>query len=172
MNYFYLLIAFVSIAAHSQEYSDSTQILQTQTSDVAIRGRVNLEPVLGAEITGSQGFSQGSNLSRLLTNSSSTTTLIRRELPLLWQTRIDQNGLLPQVNYTVYSLDGEIGKLSHSQDSNSKISVRVNPLRVTRKQTFSDQQLVQGGVSLWLDIKDVYLSGRYSGTVLVELTNF
>lgn len=99
------------------------------------------------------------------------TQLLRRELPALWQLRVGSEEQVRDldVHYEITSPEGQRNSLRHSEDHSSQITVRLIEQPPVVVRTESDHSLVQGGVTLELQVGAVRYAGKYQGTLTVTV---
>jgi len=99
---------------------------------------------------------------------------IVRNVPLVWRMRVPDEELVGAlgVRYEITSPDGQANTLSAPDGSDSAIRMILRsmpPVVVTRDR---DGALVEGGVTLYLDLEQVRSAGTYSGTLTVTIDHF
>lgn len=103
--------------------------------------------------------------------------LILRSLDRLWRYRMPLAGmgdplLAIDVSYSIEGANGSAEVLSQIDDPTNEIDVVLQPHPVTLVASTSKQVIMEGGISLLLDLKRVRISGDYEGTLTVTVNQF
>jgi hypothetical protein len=95
-----------------------------------------------------------------------------RMVPDLWQVELpaERSFTNMQVQYQVYSHDGQEGILRHGADSNDWISVRVEPQPLQVLASRGDRTRMGGSARLVLDLTHAGVEGRYQGQLRITVT--
>ena len=97
-----------------------------------------------------------------------------RHVPFVWRMHVPDEELIGAmaVRYDVTAPDGRTNTLSALDGSDSEIRMIVRstpPVVVTRD---SDGAVVEGGLTLYLDLAQVRSAGTYTGTLTVTIDHF
>jgi len=105
----------------------------------------------------------------------SAARVVRRSVQDAWQLRVESALRRQQyfdVAYQLRGANGRAGHLSHAGDRGSEIGVRLEPIAPTVVITDGDYDVLQGGVTFYLELAGVRRAGRYQGTLTVTFNNF
>lgn len=100
---------------------------------------------------------------------------VRRSVQDAWEMRVDSTLRRRQyfdVAYQLRGADGQSGRLSYLGDRGSHIGVRLESIAPTVVSTDGDYDLLQGGITFYLDLANVRRAGQYQGTLTVTFNNF
>jgi len=101
--------------------------------------------------------------------------VVRRSVQDAWQLRVDAALRRQQhfdVAYQLRGVNGRPDRLSHGGDRGSEIAVRLEPIPPTVVFTDGDHDVLQGGVTFFLDLAGVRRAGQYQGILTVTFNNF
>lgn len=140
---------------------------------IALPKTITLEPATAQElVAGSPELAVQLND---LSNIPAFQTLIRRTLPVVWQSQLAADGSDGVVT-AEYELTGENGCqncLSHSQTSQSRVQTTLEALPITitdKPENDKNCRTISGGFNLILDLKSAAYAGTYKGQLLVTIT--
>ena len=99
---------------------------------------------------------------------------IVRHVPFVWRMRLPDEELIDSmaVRYSITARGGRTNSLSALDGSDSEIRMIARstpPVVVTRD---GDGAIVEGGLTLYLDLEQVRSAGTYSGTLTVTIDHF
>ena len=135
--------------------------------------RIVLEPITSTELFGGPTEWSRSETGRSLLGPV-VAKVVRRELPDVWQLRM-LGEARPEdlaVSYELRSANGHLGYLSHHQQPEVEIEVKIRPLPPLVVAADTSGFLVQGGVELEIEVASVRMAGAYGGTLEVTLNQF
>lgn len=158
-----------SRAAHGRLSADPPGVLQ-------IEPRVSLAKVAASEIlpASSHAVSMGTwRAGNASMGSGAFRARIVRRLPVLWRMRLPEGLTVDQIDvrYEVTAPDGRPGRLVAVDGPQSEVRTElhaVGPFVVSRD---ADGAIVEGGLTLYLDLASVRMAGRYTGTLTVTLNH-
>lgn len=141
-----------------------------------IERRISLARVAVSEILPgpSRAISMGTWNARNGSMASPTIrTRIVRELPALWRMRLPEDLTIGQVDvrYELTAPDGRVGRLV-AADGPESVLTELRPLVPVVVSSDSGGAIVEGGLTLYLDLGSVRTAGRYTGTLTVTLDHF
>jgi len=101
-------------------------------------------------------------------------TQVVRSIPTVWSMRLDDLDSVSELNVRcdVTGADGQAGALTNAADPSSVIRVWVRPLTPRVLAGAAEDVLVEGGVLLDMDLRDVRTAGPHSGTLTVTVEHF
>ena len=100
--------------------------------------------------------------------------LLLRNVPDVWLIRQSSDQRKNQyldVGYAIHSLKGGSGRLSHPEDAGSQISVRLEAITPTLVGADGEYDLLQGGVTFYLDLAGIRRAGQHLGLLTVTFNN-
>ena len=141
-----------------------------------IAPRTSLAKVAASEIlpASSHAISMGAwSAGTASMGSGAFQTRIVRQLPVLWRMRLPDGLTVGQIDvrYEVTAPDGRLGRLVAVDGPQSEVRTElhaVGPFVVSRD---ADGAIVEGGLTLYLDLESVRTAGRYTGTLTVTLNH-
>lgn len=101
-------------------------------------------------------------------------THVVRSIPAVWSMRLPALDSLAEldVRCEIAGHDGQAGALTHPADSRSIIRVWVRSIAPQVVTGASGDVLVEGGVMLDMDLRDVRSAGPHTGTLTVTVEHF
>ena len=134
----------------------------------AVRGVESGEASLGL----GRGRNSGRGLQDQLSELSAVNPVVSRPLPSLWRLELPADIALDsiRVDYRLVSRRGQSGWLSSQRMRNAGIRVDVTPGNIRIVDRNEDRQLLEGGVTLELDLSTARAAGRYRGRIEVLVT--
>lgn len=112
--------------------------------------------------------------SAAMAGRAATAVEALRRAENLWQIRLPGEQRRTQhldVAYQIHGLDGRRGALTHPADSFSQVRVRLEPIAPTLVGA-DDDDVLQGGVTLHLDLSGIRRAGQHLGSLTVTFNNF
>lgn len=142
-----------------------------------IERSIRLDEVNPAELlfaTGDRAIAMGSWSPNRLRDWRIGDLGVVRHVPYVWRMRLpdEEQASAISVRYDITSPDGRANTLAAVDRSDSKIRMVLRslpPVLVTRD---ADGVLVEGGLTLLLDLENVRSAGTYSGTLTVTIDQF
>jgi len=101
-------------------------------------------------------------------------TQVVRSIPTVWSMRLDDLDSIAEldVRCDVTGADGQAGALTNTTDPASMIRVWVRPLAPRVVAGATADVIVEGGVVLDMDLRDVRTAGPHVGTLTVTVEHF
>jgi hypothetical protein len=101
-------------------------------------------------------------------------THLVRTLPDVWRMRVaDLDSIYAtNVRYTLSALDGTANALTNLDNPTSVIHASITPLAPRPVDGTLDSVMLEGGLVLDLDLRDVRTAGVHAGTLTVTLENY
>jgi hypothetical protein len=101
-------------------------------------------------------------------------THVVRTIPAVWRMRVEDpaEAAALSVRCEIATDSGRTGVLSHVQDPHSIIHVWVRPLASPSVTAGAGEALIEGGVVLEMDVRDVRTAGLHSGTLTVTVEHY
>jgi hypothetical protein len=101
-------------------------------------------------------------------------TRIVRRVPSLWRMRVATPEALQDVNvrYRLTAPDGTQGMLVNENDPTSIVRVRLESMPPVIGESGFEGLIVEGGVTLEMDFRDVRTAGSHSGVLTVTVEQF
>ncbi len=155
-----------------------TAVSMAEVLGVAIGGGSSSDGRAATAAVVSTSFSLGAGSSSRLASATpgfAEAPVVRRSVQDAWQLRVDAAARQRQhfnVAYQLRGANGRAGRLSHSGDRGSEIEARLEAIAPTVVFADGDYDVLQGGVTFYLDLAGVRRAGQYQGTLTVTFNNF
>lgn len=176
-----LFVSILSLTASAQVVlpDPGLHFARALPSELNLKGRVSLDRITPEELFSILDWSA---VDEGVWNGSGNfkfrdPNLILRSLDQLWRFRMPLAGvgdplLAIDVTYSISGANGSAEVLSQVDDPANEIDVLLQPHPVSLVASSSKQVILEGGVSLLLDLKRVRISGDYEGTLTVTVNQF
>jgi hypothetical protein len=101
-------------------------------------------------------------------------THVVRTIPAVWRMRVEDpaSAAALSVRCEIAAEGGTSGVLAHALDPRSIIHVWVRPLAAPSITAGAGEALIEGGVVLEMDVRDVRTAGLHSGTLTVTVEHY
>ena len=141
-----------------------------------IEPRISLAKVAASEMLSASGraVSLGSwNARNAALPSGAVRTRIVRRLPAFWRMRLPDDLTVGQIDvrYELTAPDGRVGRLVAADGQQSEVRAELRALAPVVVSRDADGAIVEGGLTLYLDLESVRTAGRYTGTLTVTLNH-
>lgn len=141
-----------------------------------IEPRISLAKVAASEMLSASGraVSLGSwNARNAALPSGAVRTRIVRRLPAFWRMRLPDDLTVGQIDvrYELTAPDGRVGCLVAADGPQSEVRAELRALAPVVVSRDADGTIVEGGLTLYLDLESVRTAGRYTGTLTVTLNH-
>lgn len=139
---------------------------------LALPPSIEVEPVRARELIGSRSGTvvfEGDAPA-----SGDIVTTVSRSLPRLWEIRVPVTRTAPtvQVSYEVIGADGRPNQLTSTSGQFSAVDVQLEAIPVRLRAGRTGEMILQGGVTMHLDLQQTRISGDYQGTLVVSVNRF
>jgi hypothetical protein len=152
--------------------------LEARERRILIEPTVRLEQVRPDELLPDgrrSAISMGSYTRSVAPLASGSMNLgIVRHVPVVWRMYVPDERLLDslEVRVQMISADGSPGCLSAGDDSRSVIRAVASSTPPVVVERDGEGAVVEGGLTLLLDLEEIRSAGTYTGTLTVTIDNF
>jgi hypothetical protein len=138
---------------------------------------IDVERVGASEVIGSPSGARSSGHYRpggFATVGLDLDTRVMRTIPAVWRLRVARVDDLQRMNVRceLQTLDGRRNLLSHESDPGSFVQARIDPTPPRILETGDETTLIEGGVTLQMDLRNVRASGSHTGILTVTVEYF
>ena len=102
------------------------------------------------------------------------SAIIQRTIPDAWQLAVEAGDLTRHydVDFVLHDAYGRAGRLSLGEDRSSTLGVTLESHTPVVVASEGDFEVLQGGITFYLDLSRVRHAGRYQGSLTVTLNSF